>query len=173
MRISSIITALCLLLASFSSLAAHAHRGEQLNGIWESKGGTYFQIYRQNDHFVGKIVGSRKNKPIRDKSRASEEHAGPSMMGQIVLHGLEYQGDGKYTGGHIYNPKNGKTYKARARLKDHDTLEARAYIGISLIGKSETWHRVSPRHKHVQQHLLQQSALPQQTSDGAEKPGQR
>jgi uncharacterized protein (DUF2147 family) len=45
--------------------------------------------------------------------------------------------------GHIFNRENGKTYRCRLRLLDPDQLEVRPYIGIHLIGQTQTWHRVA------------------------------
>jgi uncharacterized protein (DUF2147 family) len=50
--------------------------------------------------------------------------------------------DGEWTDGHIYNPSDGKEYKAYMKLKDHKTLTVRGYVGISLFGKTDTWTRV-------------------------------
>lgn len=44
-------------------------------------------------------------------------------------------------GGHIYDPLSGKTYKATLKLSSPDTLALRGYIGFSMIGRTETWHR--------------------------------
>jgi uncharacterized protein (DUF2147 family) len=45
--------------------------------------------------------------------------------------------------GHIYDPKSGHTYKGTV-IADGDTLLLHGYIGISIFGRSETWHRVPP-----------------------------
>ncbi|MDO7744042.1 MAG: DUF2147 domain-containing protein, partial [Pedobacter sp.] len=50
--------------------------------------------------------------------------------------------DGKWTDGKIYDPKSGKTYSCNMNIKDNGQLNMRGYIGISLIGRSETWKRV-------------------------------
>lgn len=44
-------------------------------------------------------------------------------------------------GGHIYDPMSGKTYKATIKLINPDTLDIHGYIGFSLLGRTETWHR--------------------------------
>ena len=50
-------------------------------------------------------------------------------------------GDSKWTDGSIYDPKKGKTYKSKMHVTDEGNLYLRGYIGISLIGRSETWTR--------------------------------
>ena len=36
-----------------------------------------------------------------------------------------------------------------------DTLDARGYIGVSLIGKTQTWHRINPESEHVHADILE------------------
>ena len=44
------------------------------------------------------------------------------------------------SGGRLYDPESGKTYKGNIALNG-DTLKLRGYIGITLFGRTETWHR--------------------------------
>ncbi|NCU04415.1 MAG: DUF2147 domain-containing protein, partial [Chitinophagaceae bacterium] len=38
-------------------------------------------------------------------------------------------------------PKNGKTYSCKMALDGNNTLKVRGYIGVSLIGRTDTWTR--------------------------------
>lgn len=71
--------------------------------------------------------GDNKNKPIK---------------GMTILWGLEKKGN-EWTGGHILDPNSGKQYKCLIRLKDQNTLEVRGYLGVSLLGRTQTWTRVN------------------------------
>ena len=57
------------------------------------------------------------------------------------MQGFRYKGDNKWTGGTIYDPNNGKTYKGNITKIDTDTLKLRGYIGVSLFGRNEIWTR--------------------------------
>jgi len=46
-----------------------------------------------------------------------------------------------YSGGEIYNPKSGKTYKSKIYIAKDGTLKIRGYVGIPLFGKSVKWER--------------------------------
>ncbi|MGB6082944.1 DUF2147 domain-containing protein [Moheibacter sp.] len=70
--------------------------------------------------------GDRKNKKIN---------------GMTILWGLEKDGS-EWSGGHILDPNSGKQYKCLIRLKDKNTLEVRGYLGVSLLGRTQTWTRV-------------------------------
>lgn len=44
--------------------------------------------------------------------------------------------------GKFYDPNVGKTYTADIALAG-ETLKVRGYVGVSLFGRTETWHRTS------------------------------
>jgi uncharacterized protein (DUF2147 family) len=50
-----------------------------------------------------------------------------------------------WEGGSVLDPKNGKTYRCKLTLSpDGQSLTVRGYLGISLLGRSQTWKRVPP-----------------------------
>ncbi|MDH3984403.1 MAG: DUF2147 domain-containing protein, partial [Gammaproteobacteria bacterium] len=57
------------------------------------------------------------------------------------IQNFRYDGNGEWSGGSIYDPNSGKTYRCKLRLVDPDTLKVRGFIGIALIGRTETWKR--------------------------------
>ena len=65
---------------------------------------------------------------------------GRNLKDLVLLNNLIYD-DGEYTGGNIYDPENGSTYKCYMVL-DGNRLNIRGYIGISLIGRTSVWTRV-------------------------------
>lgn len=72
--------------------------------------------------------GDKKNKPI---------------VGLEIIWDLKKDGD-EYTGGHILDPKNGKTYKAKiAVIENGEKLKVRGFIGFSLLGRTQTWLKSS------------------------------
>ncbi|HZP91527.1 MAG TPA: DUF2147 domain-containing protein [Burkholderiales bacterium] len=77
-------------------------------------------------HLCRKCTGERKDRPI---------------VGMTILWGLKKKGD-DWSGGEILDPMNGKTYRCKMTLsEDGQKLDVRGYIGISLIGRTQTWHR--------------------------------
>jgi uncharacterized protein (DUF2147 family) len=73
-----------------------------------------------------KCDGARRNQPV---------------LGMTILWGLTKQGD-EYQGGEILDPESGKIYRAKMALSDGGKkLEVRGFIGISLLGRSQTWLR--------------------------------
>jgi uncharacterized protein (DUF2147 family) len=99
--------------------------------IFEHKGKVYgriIEIFEQEKrHFkCEKCEGEDKNKPI---------------LGLVIIKGLSRKGD-VYEGGKITDPKNGKSYHCKITLQGKDKLVVRGYIGIPLIGRSQTWIRL-------------------------------
>ncbi len=70
--------------------------------------------------------GDRKNKPIK---------------GMTIMWGLQEDGN-EWNNGHILDPNSGKQYKCYIKLKGENQLEVRGYLGISLLGRTQTWERV-------------------------------
>ena len=69
----------------------------------------------------------RKDKPIK---------------GMVILTGLK-PGTDWWDEGRVLDPNNGKIYRCKVRALDGGAkLEVRGYIGISLIGRTQTWIRV-------------------------------
>ena len=74
--------------------------------------------------------------------KCTDERKGQKIIGMTIAKGLKKNGN-KYDGGEILDPDNGKVYKCKMTLDDSgNNLEVRGYIGISLIGRSQTWQRV-------------------------------
>ena len=101
------------------------------------------QIYKAKDgKFYGKIVWlaepNRDGKPKLDINNSNAKLRTRPVMGLLILRGFEKDGDDEYDGGTIYDPKNGKTYSCVMTLKG-DKLDVRGYVGVSLLGRTDTW----------------------------------
>ena len=57
-----------------------------------------------------------------------------------VIRGLK-KNQNDFDGGTITDPKTGKTYKCSIK-REENQLIVRGYLGISLIGRNQTWHKV-------------------------------
>lgn len=98
--------------------------------IWKKSDGKYYGkvsqllIHPANPNCTD-CKDDRKNKPI---------------LGMEIIRGLKKDGN-EFSGGTITDPKTGKTYKCTIK-RNGDDLDVRGYIGFSLIGRSQTWHKV-------------------------------
>lgn len=62
------------------------------------------------------------------------------IAGMTFVWGLKDEGNGVWGGGSILDPKTGKVYKAKMTL-DGNKLHVRAYVGVSVLGRTQTWVR--------------------------------
>ena len=75
-----------------------------------------------------------------DRENPDKSKRNTPIMGLVFMEGFSF--DGKiWSGGTIYDPDNGKTYKCKITLVNDKKLKVRGYIGVSLIGRTEIWTR--------------------------------
>ena len=66
------------------------------------------------------------------------------MLNLVFLRGFKKDSDeNKWSGGTIYDAKNGKTYQAWIKMSDEKKMKLRGFIGISLFGRSDEWTKDS------------------------------
>lgn len=90
---------------------------------------------------VEKIFDQPGDDPAHLCKECKEERKDKPIVGMTILWGLKKDGDA-WAGGEILDPKNGKTYRCKMTLSDDGkSLNVRGFIGISLIGRTQTWWR--------------------------------
>lgn len=112
------------------------HEPAGVISIWENQGqlyGTIVKIYPRDGDKPTDICkncgGTFHNKPI---------------LGMTVIWGLVQKQDGSWAGGKIMDPKIGKIYDCKFKLSDDGQhLAVRGYLGISLLGRTQTWNRLN------------------------------
>ena len=66
------------------------------------------------------------------------------LKGIQIVNGLKKTGQNSYDYGKIIDPQNGKTYSFKATLSpDGKVLSGRGFIGISALGRTQTWIRAN------------------------------
>lgn len=117
-------------------------------GNWKTgSGNAVIQIYKNGEKFQGKIISLQEpNDPETGKPRLDKQHPDPAnrtrpILGLVNLWGFQFKDKNVWKDGHIYDPKNGKTYSCNMKLTNVNTLEVRGFIGVSLIGRTDTWTR--------------------------------
>ena len=140
---------LLVFLVGLTSAYAQAETKQAFEGVWVSVDDVSNQrkseisLYVEGGKLYGQIArllleedkgkqcaackGDLKNKPIE---------------GLTIIEGLEWDGSA-WTGGKILDPANGKQYSCTLTLEDDQTLKVRGYLGISLLGRTQTWYKSS------------------------------
>ncbi len=100
------------------------------------------EIFEQGGKIHGKIIDILSEK---DKNKVCVNcpgnDKGKPYMGLVVIKGLSKDGK-EYNGGEILDPKHGKLYRCYITTEGADKLKVRGYLGFSLFGRTQYWHRV-------------------------------
>ena len=100
------------------------------------------EIYEQNGKIYGKVVeilNPAKKEAKCTKCKGADKDK--PIDGLIIIKGLTKDGD-EYTDGDILDPNKGKLYSCTIKLDGKDKLDVRGYMGISMLGRTQTWTRV-------------------------------
>lgn len=142
---SKILVSAGLILLSVSTITA-----QDVFGTWKTvddvtqEAKSIIEIYEEDGKVFGKITEildpTAPKNPTCDE--CSGEDAGKPIVGLKFIKDLEKDGD-EYNGGKILDPENGKVYKCYITLENDNKLKVRGYIGFSLLGRTQYWHRVN------------------------------
>jgi uncharacterized protein (DUF2147 family) len=127
--------------------------GDAITGLWEvAEGDGRIEIFRCAEKYCGRIAWLKEplypsgdpmaGRPLIDRENPKKELRSRPQLGLQLMNGYTFRGDNFWDDGSIYNTENGKTYKSTIKLRSHDRLELRGYIGIPLLGGSTVWKRV-------------------------------
>jgi len=141
----SIALVFLMLLCALSH--AQAPGPDALLGTWlTASGKAKVQIYNEGKKYNGKIVWLlnptyEDGKVKVDKNNPDKAKQAVPLLGLNMLKGFEFDDD-EWEDGTIYDPENGKTYSCTIKFRD-GKLDLRGFIGISLIGRTQTWFKVA------------------------------
>ncbi|OGD10837.1 MAG: hypothetical protein A2Y86_03640 [Candidatus Aminicenantes bacterium RBG_13_62_12] len=97
-------------------------------------------IYRCGEKYCGRITWSTTPEDLDAKNPDPAKRSN-KILGMNIMWGFVYD-DGKWVAGRVYDPDSGKTYKGRMWLESADVLRLKGFVGIILLGRTETWTRV-------------------------------
>ena len=146
-RFYLILPLLLVLIAAFSFIPAD--NPDAVVGTWLTGGKKgKIQIYKEGSKYFGKLAwieepnDPKTNRPKVDKNNPDPQKRNQPLLGLVNLTDFRYDGDNVWDSGKIYDPESGKVYSCKMTLRGQNTLDVRGYIGISLIGRTDTWQRV-------------------------------
>jgi uncharacterized protein (DUF2147 family) len=113
----------------------------------------HFYQQQENPTFSGKIakICQIEGQKSHDKCIQCKglEHNKP-ILGLRIIYGMSLTDPQKllWENGRALDPKSGSVYRAKMWLTDGGKkLHLRGYIGFSLFGRTEIWHRASSNKK--------------------------
>jgi uncharacterized protein (DUF2147 family) len=127
---------------------AFAQKKDALVGKWlTTSGDAQIQISSAGGKYAGKIVWLKKPNDNTGKAETDDKNpdrtlAKRPILGLEMLKGFSYSNEGVWEGGTIYDPKTGKSYSCKITMINQNQIHVRGFVGISLLGRTETWSRV-------------------------------
>jgi uncharacterized protein (DUF2147 family) len=107
-------------------------RASPVDGSWVIRD-LVLDIFSCQQSVCGKVVWTK------DPQRRRQN------CGRTIVWGLSPAGPDTWSGGSIYDPTDGNTYRLSATLQPDGTLHARIYRGVPLFGKTEVLRKVPAR----------------------------
>jgi uncharacterized protein (DUF2147 family) len=145
-RFIFIFITLSLVGPSASTWVANDIAGKWLNKDKDA----HVKIYASSGKYYGQIVWLKvpndpeTGKPKLDKHNPDKSLRNKPVMNLLILKNLEFDADDQeWSDGEVYDPKSGNDYSLTCTLKDKNTMELRGYMGISLLGRTDIWTRVT------------------------------
>lgn len=147
------------LLLLLTPLATSAAAPGAIVGTWTTaEGKSQVEIYEQGGRYNGRIVAlkeplyprdsnhrdflaGREGQPKQDRRNPDENLRDRPIIGMELMSGFKHDGDDVWSGGKIYDPESGKTYRCKLTLTAPNELKVRGFVGISLLGRTTTWSR--------------------------------
>ena len=140
----------------FTSLviASTAALAQDISGTWQQiddKTGSpkaVIEIRKEsNNTYTGKIVKITPRPGYTPRERCNNcpaPYTNQPILGMEILKGLKQVEDtSSYEKGRVIDPLSGKFYDAKMKLNSTGKrLSLRAYMGVSALGRNQTWLRI-------------------------------
>ena len=134
-----------VVLLATTAIASRASAAPTTNppplGDWSTENGHgVIEIARCGQALCGRIVGidRKPTEPMPTDVR------GRSQCGLTIITNERPETDGTWLG-KVTDPRDGDMFQAKLWLGDDGDLRLRGFIGIPVLGSTQTWHRFAGR----------------------------
>ena len=134
-----------------NTASAQTHKADDIVGTWLNQEATgKITLYKENGKYFGKLVWLRDpidketGQPKTDKENPDLKLKSAPVIGMVNMKNFTFNGKEEWSGGTIYDPKNGKTYKCYIQFDGTARLKVRGYVGFSLLGRNTYWTKTTP-----------------------------
>ncbi len=123
---------------------------QSCEGLWKvildksNEPACIMQLYQKEGLLYGrmrKILKSDTKQADPKCVNCTDDRYNQRVIGMDLIRGLKRRGD-LWSGGKLLDPHTGRQYKCYLELLEPDRLKVRGYVGFSLIGRTQYWHRV-------------------------------
>lgn len=170
-RYAGVFAALVLSMSLSLSAYAKSNSVDAIMGYWVMPDGSALieitttpGLSAKNTVYVARIValrekqfttldkGAPSGQTRRDIHNPDEALRQRPLEGLTIANGLKYDG-GSWSGGLIYDPASGNTYRCKLDLVKEGFLRVRGYLGISLLGRTMYWQKADNFKQQMSQML--------------------
>ena len=145
--------ALLLLLVICPALADEPPAATPI-GLWETPEGKGGRAHVKIEPCEGKLCGrivwlelpnDKEGRPRTDRRNTDAALKDRPILGLPLLSGFvpDPERADRWIEGRIYNPEDGEVYRCTMTLGPNGTLDVRGYVGLPMLGRSQTWKRVN------------------------------
>ncbi len=134
-RLAPLALAACLWAQTVGAQTAPTATG--FEGLWRAEDASVIELKRcpKADQLCGYIAWAKEEGT--DEANPNPGLRNRPICGLLILELQQF--DGKmWRSGWVYDPQDGKTYKAALRKRD-GKLFLRGYVGAEVFGETETW----------------------------------
>ncbi len=135
----------------FAATAALAQAASPV-GVWKTiddstkKEKSLIRISESGGVYTGKVEklldpDTPKDPVCKD---CTDDRKDKPILGMTIIKNMKQSADDKaeFEGGEILDPNNGKVYKSKMKLVEGGArLDVRGYIGVPMLGRTQTWIR--------------------------------
>jgi uncharacterized protein (DUF2147 family) len=120
-----------------ASARASAAPADSPSGTWATANGHgVVEIAQCGEALCGRIVGIDR----QPTQPMPTDVNGRPQCGLTIITNEKPEADGTWLG-QVTDPRDGSTYQAKLWLDQDGNLRLRGFIGIPLLGATQTWHR--------------------------------
>ena len=141
----------CTFLGTFLFVSyGNAQPTDPVIGVWKTidektnQPSSLIRLDEKNGELIGtvtELIPTPGETLVTHCNLCKDERKGKPIIGMMIMKGLKKSSPGVWSGGEILDPEEGEIYKVKITLVNDKTLDVRGYIGIPLLGRTQTWVR--------------------------------
>jgi uncharacterized protein (DUF2147 family) len=141
----------CTVLGTFLLVSyGNAQSTDPVLGVWKTidektnQPSSLIRLDEKNGELIGtvtELIPSPGETLVTHCNLCKDERKGKPIIGMMIMKGLKKSSPGAWSAGEILDPEDGEIYKVKINMVNDKTLEVRGYIGVPLLGRTQTWVR--------------------------------